>query len=160
MSTTIEGTSVRLGRDPEDFRRFMITVQVYSRTRPGLKSTNDIDPGKVNGQQHLLQLIGAAGAACAEYLGEKYGENIDPATASQNAIRAFGEECRLQVALSKDAPAKVKRLEQHAAAVLKDHERELLHKLSWSLKHGEKLTPVEVQWVDQCLARVHNNQLH
>lgn len=160
MTIMIEGIAVRLGRDPDDFRRFTVTVQAYSKNRPGLKSTTNLDPGKTNGQQHLLQLIGTAAAACAEYLGEKYADDIDPVTASQNAIRAFGEECRLQVELSKDAPAKVKRLEQHASAVLKDHERELLHKLSWSLKHGEKLTPVEVRWVDECLGRIHTNQLH
>lgn len=158
MTSTIDGVSVRLGRDPEDFRKYRISVQVYSRVKRGLKSNNDIDPGKVTGKDHLLQLVGAAGAACAEYLGDKYGDNVDPSSASRDAIRAFGEECRLQIALAADAPSKVKRLEKHAA-MLKDNERELLHKLSWSLKHGERLTPVEVNWVDQKLGAVHENNL-
>lgn len=158
MTTTIQGVSARLGRDPEDFRRYLITVQVYSRTRPGLKATHDIDPGKCSGQQHLLQMIGTAGAACAEYLGEKYGDNIDPVAASRDALRAFGEEARLQAALAKDAPAKVKRLESMSAQ-LRNEEQELLHKLRWALDHGEKLTPIEVEWVNQRIGELHAAQL-
>lgn len=158
MTTTINGVSARLGRDPEDFRRYRITVQVYSRVKPGLKASNDIDPGASNGQQHLLQLIGAAGAACAEYLGEKYGDNIDPATASRDAIRAFGEECHLLAAMSKDAPEKVKRLESQAVR-LKAEERELLSKFRWSLDHGERLTPLEVEWLNRRIGELHQSQL-
>lgn len=154
MTTTINGTTTRLGRDPDDFRRYMITVQVYSRARPGLKASHNIDPGKVTGQQHLLQLIGTAGAACAEYLGQKYGDNIDPAAASRDALRAFGEEAKLQVELSKDAPAKVKRLESMRSR-LRDWETELLHKLRWAIDHNEKLTPLEVKWLDQRIGEIH-----
>ncbi len=158
MTTMIEGVSVRLGRDSEDFRRYMVTVQAYSAMRPGLKSTTDIDPGKATNQAHLLQLIGAAGAACAEYLDETYGDNIDPTAAARSAIRAFGEECHLQVELMKDAPSKVKRLETHAV-MLKDGERELLRMLRWSIDQGRSLTPVEVQWVDEALGRIHGRNL-
>lgn len=158
MTTTIEGISVRLGRDSEDFRRYVVTVQAYSLQRPGLKSTTDIDPGKANNQNHLLQLIGAAGAACAEHLDDKYGDNIDPAKSAQSAIRAFGEECRLQVELMKDAPSKVKRLETHAV-MLRDEERELLRQLQWVIDNGKNLTPVEVQWVDEALGRIHGRNL-
>lgn len=159
MTTTINGVTVRLGRDSENTLKYLITVQVYSELRTGLKSNSEIDPGKANNQQHLLQLIGMAGAACAEYLGEKYGDNIDPEKSSKYAIQAFGEECRLQEALAKDAPAKIKRLEQHTP-ILKEPERELLHKLSWALNHGCKLTPREVLWMNQCLARIHGNQIN
>lgn len=158
MTTTIQGVSARLGRDPDDFRRYLVTVQVYSQTKPGLKATNDIDPGKATNHQHLLQLVGTAAAACAEYLGEKYGDNIDPATASRDALRAFGEEAKLLVALAKDAPAKVKRLEAMSAR-LPNEEQELLHKLRWAIDHGEKLTPLEIEWVNRRIGELHTNQL-
>ena len=158
MTTTIQGVSARLGRDPEDFRRYLITVQVYSRTRPGLKATHDIDPGKCSGQQHLLQMIGTAGAACAEYLGEKYGDNIDPVAASRDALRAFGEEARLQAALAKDAPAKVKRLEANVAK-LSNENQEQLRRLRYLVNHQEKLLPREVAWLNQRLGELHGGQL-
>ena len=158
MSTTINGITVRLGRDSENLARYVVTVQATSRRKPGLKASHDIDPGASNGQQHLLQLIGAAGAACAEYLGEKHGDNIDPVTASRDAIRAFGEECRLLAAMSKDAPEKVKRLEAQAVR-LKAEERELLSKFRWSLDHGERLTPLEVEWLNRRIGELHQSQL-
>lgn len=158
MTTTINGVTARLARDPEDFRRYRITVQVYSRVKPGLKASNDIDPGASNGQQHLLQLIGAAGAACAEYLGEKHGDNIDPATASRDAIRAFGEECRLMAELAKDAPAKLKRLESNVAK-LSNENQEQLRRLRYLVDHQEQLLPKEVAWLNQRLGELHGGQL-
>lgn len=158
MSTTINGVTARLGRDPEDVRRFRLTIQVYSKKRPGLKASNDIDPGKSSNQQHLLQLVGTAGAACAEYLGKRYGDNIDPAECAKFAIRAFGEECRLMEALKKDAPAKLKRLESMAAR-LRNEEQDLLSKLRFELNRGGQLTPLEVEWIDRRIGELHSSQL-
>ena len=158
MTTTINGVTARLARDPEDFRRYRITVQVYSRVKPGLKASNDIDPGASNGQQHLLQLIGAAGAACAEYLGEKYGDNIDHVTASRDAVRAFGEECRLMAELAKDVPAKLKRLESNVAK-LSNENQEQLRRIRYLVDHQEKLLPKEVAWLNQRLGELHGGQL-
>ena len=158
MTTTIQGVQARLGRNPEDPRKYQVTVLMYSQVRPGLKSSTDIDPGQCASQQHLLQMIGTAGAACAEYLGEKYGDNIDPVVASRDAVRAFGEECRLLAAMSKDAPEKVKRLEAQAVR-LKAEERELLSKFRWSLDHGERLTPLEVEWLNRRIGELHQSQL-
>lgn len=158
MTTTINGITARLGRSAEDFRRYQITVQVNSKKRPGLKSTSDIDPGKANNYHHLLQMVGAAGAACAEYLGEKYGDDVDPTEASRDAIRAFGEECWLLVSLTKDAPTKLKRLESHAAK-LRNPDRELLLKLRWAVDRGEILTPQEIAWVDLRIGEIHQGSL-
>ena len=158
MTTTINAVTARLARDPEDFRRYRITVQVYSRVKPGLKASNDIDPGASNGQQHLLQMIGTAGAACAEYLGEKYGDNIDPVVASRDAVRAFGEECRLMAELARDVPEKLKRLEANVAK-LSNENQEQLRRLRYLVDHQEKLLPKEVAWLNQRLGELHGGQL-
>ena len=158
MTTTIQGVQVRLGRNPEDPRKYRVTVLVYSQKRPGLKSTTDIDPGKCANQQHLLQLIGTAGAACAEYLGKRYGDNIDPAECAKFAIRAFGEECRLVAELAKDAHSKLKRLESNAAKLSNEHQ-EQLRRLRYLVDHQEKLLPKEVEWLNKRLGELHGGQL-
>lgn len=158
MSTTIEGMTVRLSRDDEDPRKYKIVVQCYSQKLPGLKATNDIDPGRSPNQAHLLNLIGVAGAVCAEYLGKKYGDNIDPVAASQFAIRAFGEECRLLAELSKDVPTKLRRLESNVASLNNQHQ-EQLHRLRWLVDHNQRLVPAEVRWIHERLGELHGNQL-
>lgn len=158
MTTTIQGVQARLGRNPEDPRKYQVTVLVYSQVRPGLKSSTDIDPGQCASQQHLLQMIGTAGAACAEYLGEKYGDNIDPVAASRDALRAFGEECRLMAELAKDVPAKLKRLESNVAK-LSNENQEQLRRLRYLVDHQERLLPKEVAWLNQRLGELHGGQL-
>lgn len=160
MTIRLEHVSVRLGRDPEDFRRFAVTVQIHSAVRPGLKATNDIDPGKATNQKELMVLIGAAAGACCEYLGEKYNDTFEVNEVCRFAVQAFVEECRLQAELAVGIEAKIKRLTDHASTVLTDVERELLHKVDWALKHHEKLTPVEMKWVNECILRIHSSQLH
>lgn len=158
MTTTIQGVQARLGRNPEDPRKYQVTVLVYSKKRTGLKSSTDIDPGQCASQQQLLQLIGTAGAACAEYLGKRYGDNIDPAECAKFAIRAFGEECRLMAELAKDVPAKLKRLESKAA-LLSNENQEQLRRLRYLVNHQEKLLPKEVAWLNQRLGEIHGGQL-
>lgn len=158
MSTTIEGTQVRLERDPENLRKFRIMVQVYSQKRPGLKATQEIDPGACRNKDHLLQLVGVAGAACAEYLGEKYGDNIDPADCSKNALHAFGEEARLMAALAVDVPAKMRRLESHVAR-LTNEQQEVLLRLRHLLDKQCRLVPREIRWLDERLGEIHGSQL-
>lgn len=158
MTTTIQGVQARLGRNPEDLRKYMVTVLVYSQKRPGLKSSTDIDPGGCANQQHLLQMVGTAGAACAEYLGNRYGDNIDPAGAARDAIRAFGEECRLMAELAKDVPAKLKRLESNMGKLSNEHQ-EKLRRLRYLVDHQEQLLPKEVAWLNQRLGELHGGQL-
>jgi hypothetical protein len=158
MTTAINGVNVRLGRDPEDFRRYQIVVQVYSARRPGLKSHYTIDPGKVNNKEHLLQLIATSASAGAEYLGQKYNDNIDPVRAGQYALQAFAEESRLIVELAKGAPAKVKRLETQVS-LLNNQEQELLHKLRWAVDNNRQITVGENNWLNSVLGRIHGSQL-
>lgn len=158
MSTTINGVTVRLGRDSENLARYVVTVQVASRVRKGLKSTNEIDPGSAGNQQTLLHQLGIAGAACAEYLGEKYGDNIDPAQCARDALKAFGEEARLVAALKADVPAKLKRLERNLG-VLKDNQRELVHRCRFAVDKGSALTPEEVAALDAMIGQIHGSQL-
>ena len=158
MSTTINGVTVRIGRDSENLVRYVVTVQVASRVRKGLKSTNEIDPGAAGNQRTLLHQLGIAGAACAEYLGEKYGDNIDPAQVARDALRAFGEEARLIAAIKEQVPAKLKRLEQNLH-VLKENQRELLHRCSYAVKKGSALTPEEVAALDVMIGQIHGSKL-
>lgn len=158
MSTTINGVTVRSGRSEDDWRKYVITVQMKSLKQPGLKTSNDIDPGVASGTDHLLKMIAAAGAACAEYLGEKYGEPQDPGAASRDALRAFGEECRLMAELAKDVPAKLKRLEANVAK-LSNENQEQLRRLRYLVNHQEKLLPREVAWLNQRLGELHGGQL-
>jgi len=158
MTTTIQGVQARMERDPKDSRKYQVAVLVYSQKRPGLKSSTEIDPGKCTNQHHLLQLIGAAGAACAEYLGEKYGDNIDPSVASRDAIRAFAEECRLLAELARDVPAKLKRLEFNVASLTNENQ-EQLRRLRYLVDRQEKLLPREVAWLNQRLGEIHGGAL-
>ncbi len=158
MTITVQGTQARLGRNPEDPRKYQITVFVYSQKRRGLKAGVDIDPGQAANQQHLIQLVGMAGAACAEYLGKRHGDNIDPVTASQDAIRAFAEECRLMAELAKDAPTKIKRLENNAGR-LSNADQEQLRRLRYLVDHQERLLPKEVAWLNQRLEKLHEDLL-
>ena len=158
MSTTINGVTVRLGRSEDDWRKYVITVQMKSLRQPGLKASNDIDPGVASGTDHLLKLIAAAGAACAEYLGEKYGEPQDPGAASRDALRAFQEECHLLKELAKDLPAKLKRLESHLST-LSGAEVETVRRCRWIIEHHQQLTQKEVQWINEKLGALHGAQL-
>lgn len=158
MSTTVNGITVRLGRDSENLARYVVTVQASSRTKKGLKASNEIDPGQAGNQKTLLHQVGIAGAACAEYLGENYGDNIDPAAAARDAVRAFGEEARLIASLKAQVPEKLKRLERNLG-VLKENQRELLHRCRFAFDRGSALTPEEVRALDTMIGQIHGSQL-
>lgn len=159
MAITLEYIKVSVVPSEDDIRRTVIKVQAYSRVKKnGLKASTDIDPGEASSQQHLLQLIGIAGAACAEHLGEKYGDNIDPAKAAQNAIRAFGEECRLIAALNKDVKSKVQRLKTFVFK-LSNQDQEIFGKLCWLFDKQQQLTISHIKWLDKQLSLIHGSQL-
>ena len=158
MTTAIEGVEVELGRLDADWRKFGIKVKVWSRTRPHLKATNEIDPGEAHSKEHLTALIGAAGGACAEYLGKRYGDNIDPSSAASLALKAFHEECRLQVELGTGAREKVDRLKKNPE-ILTDPERELISRMEFFLIRGEPLTPKELLALDVMIGRLHSFNL-
>lgn len=155
MSITLDGVEVELGRLDTDWRKFGITVKVFSRRKPGLKATNQIDPGAVGNAQALIQMVGAAGGACAEYLGKRYKDNIDPSVAANLAMKAFVEEMRLAKELTQQVPAKLRRLLGQEAK-LNNNEQELITRLQWMVDHGQELTPREVRAVDSIVARLHS----
>lgn len=158
MTTTIEGVEIELGRLDTDWRKFGIRVKVLSTKKPGLKSINVIDPSNYGTTQAVINAVGVAAGACAEYLGKKYRDNIDPHKAAKNAIHAFGEECKLQQSLAAGVPAKLARVATHRL-LLSDAERELLDRLQWYTSRNEPLTPFEVQALDVWAARIHANSL-
>lgn len=157
MSTTINGTTVRLARDPEDWRKYRVEVLVTSRTKPGLRATQYMDPGKAVNSDHLIRGVGAAAALCAEYLGTRYKEAVDPSTCIRDAIRAFGEECRLLGELARGIPEKLQRLK--GSDKLDGREREVLDRMMWLTNRGEKLTREEAELVNEWVGRLHGAQL-
>lgn len=159
MSVTINGVTVRLQRDPENWRRFQVAVQVVSRKRPGLKAERTMDPGKAQGLSDLTKGIAAAAALNAEYLGDKYGDNIDPSLAIRDALQAFGEECRLLAAQSAGVGDKLKRLSESAWIKGQDREREAVRRMRWLIDRGERLTGGEIEWINAALAQHHASQI-
>lgn len=157
MSVTINGVTVKLDRDPEDWRRYRVTIQVKSPTRPGLKGEQYIDPGKAVSTQQLIKGIGAAAAVCAEYLATRYGDHLDPSTCIRDAITAFGEECRLIAELSKDIDKKLDRLWK--SSILSSKERDVLTRMLYLNGKGEKLTRQEGEWVNEKIAQLHSANL-
>lgn len=159
MATQINNVTVGLERDPDDFRRLVVIVRVTSRKRPEINADNTIDPGATSGRDHLVQLVGAAGGACAEYLGKKYGDNIDPAACARDAIQALGEEARMVAEMKESLPKLLKRLRYHAAA-FSDRDRETSQKLQWIASHGGSITPADMSWIRSRIAMIHSGHLN
>lgn len=157
MSTTINGTTVRLERDPNDWRKYHVAVLVNSRVRPGFKAQQAIDPGRAINARQLIEAVGAAAALNAEYLGKKYKDVVDPSCCIRDAIQAFGEECRLIGELAKGLPEKLKRLD--TAGFLNEQEREVLKRMLWLTNRGEQLTRDEAEWVNQQVGKIHGESL-
>lgn len=158
MSTGIRGVEVELGRLSTDWRKFGITVKVWSQRKPGLKATNEIDPATVTTAQAVIQLVGAAGGTCAEYLGERYRDNIDPTEAARLAMRAFVEEMRMVKELATAVPMKLMRLRSHVSE-MNNNEQEFLERCKWFIDRNQELTPAEVRALDAMIARLHAGQV-
>jgi hypothetical protein len=157
MSVTIGRTTVRFDRKEEDPRQYVITVQVLSEKRKGLKGDVKVDPLAATSVAQLAGMVEAAGGAAAEYLGENYNDNIDPSQCARDAVKAFGEECRMMAELKKDLPDKVKRLEFYAGMLtgfMTDAEQELLKRIVWSVNHDVTPPTQEIQWVNEKVAQL------
>lgn len=85
--------TVALRRNPDRLSELYLYVKVDSVSRPGLGATNDIAIGP-RGVAELTRLVGVAAAAGAEYLSEKYGDNLDPAATEIAAKQALGREAQ------------------------------------------------------------------
>lgn len=160
MSVTINGTTVRLQRDPEDWRKLQVLVRVASVKKPGLCADQTFDPGKSPSTAMFLKALGAAAALCAEYLGERYGDNLDPASCSRDVYAAFREEAKLLAALRVDAAVKAKRLLQSGWGQRAPAEdRAKLERMAWLLNRGENLTAAEGEQINKWIGQLHRAQL-
>lgn len=157
MTTVIEGIEVLLGPHSEDYRKTSITVRVHSKTRYGLRASKEIDPADLGDAKAVMQMVGVAAGAGAEYLNKHYKDDIAPHFAAKTAIQALGEEVRLHAECGKDFPVKLARVRFHVAK-LKPQEIELLERMEWRANKG-LTTPSEVLAVDTWIARIHANQL-
>jgi hypothetical protein len=140
--------TVTVGRDNKN--KYTVRVAVYSNKKHGLKASTDIDPGQCQGAAQLNQLIAIAGAACAEYLCQKHGEEHDPSACGRSAVDDFARECRLMEELKEGFPEKVARL---MASPLLPPERQRLDQLSFFIKRGSAPTSEDSAWVNGLLAR-------
>jgi hypothetical protein len=145
--------SVTLGRDEEN-TKLVLTVSVYSLTRKGQKANTQLDPGKYGTAVGLQNAVYVSGAACAEYLAEKYGERHDPQTCGKLAVEDFIREMRLIESLRAGVPAKVARL---SALVIDPGTRSRLDRLRSELRRGGNPTSSDVAWVDNLLAAYSQN---
>lgn len=158
MTVSLEGVEVALGRLDADWRKTAVIVKVGSRKKPGLFSTNEIDPTATAGARALIELVGVAAAACAEYLNKKYHDNIDESYARKLAMNAFAEEVRLSVEVSKSVPEKLTRLwgQEH---LLNNMDQEFLHRCQWFVDQKQGLSHKEVMALDALINKIHGKQL-
>ncbi|QYW02160.1 hypothetical protein CPT_Sonora_058 [Stenotrophomonas phage Sonora] len=158
MSTTINGVTVRFERLETDPRKLGLTIQVASVKKPGLKAAQQIDPGLARTAKDLIYAVGAAAAVSAEYLAGRYGDLVDPTTASRDGIHALGEEVRLMAALRESISYKVRRV-YAARSQLSGEHQDRINNLMWLVDKGEPITPDEAKWIDERIAALHGEQL-
>lgn len=158
MSVTIEGVEVRIDRGMHDKRKTVIVVQVMSRKQKGLFARHEVDPAEAGNVATTLRRIETSAGAAAEYLGEKYGDNIDPDNAARNAVKAFEEECRLLTALTQKAEKKIKRLEQ-SGSMLSAEEKQAVDFFKHIIKSGGQLLHGEAKYLNRLINKLHGRQL-
>lgn len=147
--------SVTINRS-QDSQKYNIIVAVYSTRKAGHKAQVVIDPGKANNKEHLIQMVGAAGGACAEYLlkaKNKQKQSIekhDPSTCAKDAVTDFLRELALMEDLKRDLPTRIKAV--LALTGLDSRIRERASLLHWRIRRGEAPTPAENVWVSKVLA--------
>lgn len=152
--STVENVTVKAVRLEEDRRKIGFSVEVRSKLKNHLLSTTEIDPTQMTGTRQVIAAVQAAGGACAEYLGERYGDPQDVGACSRFAVKALHEELKLLSELAKSVPERLTRLEAHKES-LKDVDRSILEKMRWVMGKGQHLTPSEVTWIDEKITEVH-----
>lgn len=70
-------------------------VRVSSDVKFGLMATVNVVPSHqgLNTTHEVERAVAAAGGACAEYLCEKYGDDLDPAVCAKEAQLALFDLC-------------------------------------------------------------------
>ena len=154
MTIRIGAVEVSLGRLSSDQRKFSLNVYVRSVVRPGLQAQNEIDPGKFSNAAAVLQAVGVAAGAGAEYLGVKYGDNIDPSTAVRDAMRATAEEMKLMASLSGSVPEKLRHLNSKKS-LLSNRDLESLKWFNHLYESHNGITPAEVLRMNEIIAKIH-----
>ena len=156
----VEQCEVKLIRNPG--QKFKIKVRVRSKKREGLLSENEIDPGKYSGQRDLLVAIGVAGAATAEYLCDRYGDNFNLPKYAEYAQRAFLEECHLCGEKARTIPEKIKRLRSMDPllfdAMFQDWQKEFVDELEYAISKGTNPTADDAAVLDHMIGTIHQNQ--
>jgi len=71
-------------------------VKVSSDLRFGLKAVYDVIPSSsgLNTPRDVERAVAAAGGACAEYLCEKYDDDLDPSVCAKEAQLALIDLCK------------------------------------------------------------------
>lgn len=159
MPTAIDNVEVSFEPSELDWRKTVVGVRVISRAKVGLRTHKQIDPAKVGDVRGLGYAIGAAAAIGAEQLDRKYGDKFTPEHCAQVAVKAFGEECKLQAEASKGFPIKLARVRAHAQS-LSAQDQELLGRMEWRAKQNPPLTTsAEVSRVNDWIAAIHAGTL-
>lgn len=89
-----ELVEVKIEPDPDDTRRALVGIRVRSKMQDHRKRVVQLDPGKFNSAQALMHQIGLSAAACAEFLHDDCGDNIDPGECYKEAIKKADEMFR------------------------------------------------------------------
>ena len=150
----LNGVSVELGRSMDDPRMTVFFVRVRSIRNPKVWSHGEVDPAKCGGAVATLSAVGLSAAAGAEYLNNKYGDNVDTEAALKLALTCCAEEAKLNVEASKGSEAVVARLFQNRH-VFPDESRERIELWHWCQENGQQLTVSDRKDMGKALAALH-----
>lgn len=154
----LDNVAVEYGRAIQDFRQLVIHVRVLSRVKKGLWADIEVNPATCGTVQATVSAVEAAGGAAAEYLGEKYGDNLDPSTCARLAARAFLEETKLVAEASQGVQPLVARMMTHRHS-MSDPYREKVERWDWLLRNNQPITPKDRNEMAPVLAALHRMQL-
>jgi hypothetical protein len=154
MTTKINRSTAEFIRD-EDTGQALIRIGAQSYFKPELRATNDILPGTptTNNFRDLMKMVGIAGAACAEYLGERYGEAMDPGQCELDSKQAFTVECQRLNELQAGVGEKLKLAKQRCWLMTNDHV-EMIRRLDELYGRRGMILPVEVAYLDKVINSV------
>lgn len=153
---TVDGVTVKFVIN-EDSGKVCLKVQVKSVKKPGLSSDWETDFTECSSVQHAVQQIQLAGSAGAEYLGTKYGDNIDLEHAGVCALKAFKEECKQRRLLQSDSANKLKFLKEHQN-LLTAQDQEILERIFF-YAGKDLLLPGHIAWMDRAIQTINQRQV-
>jgi len=143
MTVCIDGVEVALGRDEDDPRIMGFYVYVHSLKKPQNQARSWVNPADCGTAKATLAAIIAAAIAGAEYIGNKYGEPVNPTTVARNAREAMEREIRLMAEMSGGVQKVLKTLHEHRAR-LNNQAQEVVEKARWVVGKGLPLSVNEM----------------